>query len=226
MADQDVILPEQNPHLAKRFRGYLPIVVDIETGGFDAVNNAILEIAVVTLKMTENGNLQRDQTYFHHIMPHPSTSMTQSSLEFTGIDPYHPFRFAVTEEQGIRELFAIIRKHVKNASCQKAILVGHNAAFDMSFLQAAVARHKMKRNPFHPFSTLDTASLSAVFLGQTVLARAVQAAGLRFHQEQAHSAIYDAEITADLFCRITNQWLNQGGWDVDENKPMSFSNNT
>ena len=222
MANSDVILPDQNPQLAKRFRGYLPVVVDIETGGFDAQQHAILEIAMVTLKMDQHGLLQRDHTYFHHIIPDPNTCMTKASLEFTGIDPYHPFRFAVLESEALKELLDVVRKHVKHARCQKAILVGHNAAFDLSFLQAAIARHHIKHSPFHTFSMIDTSSLSAVFLGQTVLARAVETAGLTFRHEDAHSAIYDAEITADLFNLITNQWLHQGGWNIQQNQPCKF----
>ncbi|MGW8228635.1 MAG: ribonuclease T, partial [Gammaproteobacteria bacterium] len=42
--------------------------------------------------------------------------------------------------------------------------------------------------------------------GQTVLARAVQAAGIQWNQKEAHSAVYDAERTAELFCRIVNTW--------------------
>lgn len=219
MADKAIIFPKQNPHLATRFRGYLPVVIDIETGGFDANQHAILEIAAVMLVMDETGKLHRGETYFHHITPHPRTIMTQSSLEFTGIDPSHPFRFAISEAEAFRELFTIVHQHLKHARCQKAILVGHNAAFDMSFLQAAINRNSIKHSPFHSFSTIDTASLSAVFLGQTVLARAVQAAGLYFNQQKAHSAIYDAEITADLFCTITNQWLLKQGWNNGNNRP-------
>lgn len=206
MANKTLTLPDQNPLLKKRFRGYLPVVVDIETGGFDPDKNPLLEMAIVTLQMDADGRLHRDATYFEHIQPFSGSITTSESLEFTGIDPDHPFRFAVAETIALQNLFKIIRAHLKHVGCQRAILVGHNPAFDLSFLKAAVKRCNLKRNPFHAFSSIDTASLGAVAFGQTVLARATMAAGIGYHPEKAHSAIYDAEITADLFCTVVNQW--------------------
>jgi ribonuclease T len=73
-------------------------------------------------------------------------------------------------------------------------------------MNAAVARTGIKRNPFHPFSCFDTATLAGVAYGQTVLSRAALAAGLDWESESAHSATYDAERTADIFCAICNQF--------------------
>src|SRR5690606_4949068 len=95
--------------------------------------------------------------------------------------------------------------------CNRAVLVGHNAFFDHQFLYAAATRAQIKRNPFHPFSCFDTATLGGVALGQTVLARACHAAGISLCQKEAHSALYDAEKTADLFCHIVNRWKALGG---------------
>jgi ribonuclease T len=99
-----------------------------------------------------------------------------------------------------------VRREVKLNRCNRAILVGHNAPFDLNFVNAASDRNDCKRNPFHPFSTLDTVTLGAVVYGQTVLARVAQAAGMNWDGEQAHSAVYDAEKTADIFCHIVNTW--------------------
>ncbi|MCK5871865.1 MAG: ribonuclease T, partial [Methylococcales bacterium] len=41
---------------------------------------------------------------------------------------------------------------------------------------------------------------------QTVLAKIAQAAGLDWDAEQAHSALYDAQQTAKLFCIMINRW--------------------
>jgi ribonuclease T len=84
--------------------------------------------------------------------------------------------------------------------------VGHNSAFDLGFINEAIERSAIKRNPFHPFSSFDTATLCGVAFGQTVLSRAVKAAGLEFDEESAHSAAYDAEITADVFCEVVNRF--------------------
>jgi len=189
-----------------RFRGYLPVVVDVETGGFDAARHALLEIAAVVLDIDEGGKLVPGEAVHTHVEPAPGTEIDPKSLEITKIDVDHPFRFAEPERQALNHIFAPIRAAVKRHGCQRAILVGHNAHFDLGFLNAAVARSGHKRNPFHPFSVFDTVTLAGVAYGQTVLARAVQAAGFPWNAEDAHSALYDAEQTAKLFCRVVNAW--------------------
>ncbi|MDH5830673.1 ribonuclease T [Luteimonas sp. M1R5S18] len=192
--------------LAKRFRGYLPVVVDVETGGFDWNRHALLEIAVVPIDVDEGGALVLDTPASAHVVPAPGTQIDPQSLEVTGIDLDHPFRFAKPEREALDHVFATVRAAVKKHACQRAILVGHNAHFDLNFVNAAVARSGHKRNPFHPFSVFDTVTLAGVAYGQTVLARAVQAAGFAWSSEDAHSALYDAEQTAKLFCNIVNAW--------------------
>ncbi len=202
----DRVSTHYDPAIALRFRGFLPVVVDVETAGFDAARDALLEIAAVTLRTDGDGRLEPAETSHAHIVPFPGANLDPRALAFTGIDPYHPFRLAVPERQGLESVFGTVRRAVKSSGCRRAILVGHNAAFDLGFVNAAVGRAGIKRNPFHPFSTLDTVSLSALAFGHTVLARAVQLAGLAWDERQAHSAIYDAERTADLFCAIVNRW--------------------
>lgn len=194
--------------IAGRFRGFMPVVVDVETAGFNAETDALLEIAAVLLDVEEDGNWFQEQTISRHVHPFEGANLDQSALDFTGIDPDHPFRkeIAVTEKQALQDIFQIIRRKMKRHGCKRAILVGHNAAFDLGFLNAAVARCQIKRSPFHPFSTLDTVSLGGLAYGQTVLSRAVQAAGIAWNEDEAHSARYDAERTADLFCNIVNRW--------------------
>lgn len=200
--------------LTDRFRTYMPVVIDVETGGFNCQTDAILEIAAVILSMDEKGILGIEQTYFHRIIPFDGANIEAAALKFTGIDPYHPLRIARTEKEVFQTLFKIVRDAMKANQCRRAILVGHNAHFDHGFVNAASERHKLKRNPFHPFSSFDTASLAGLAFGQTVLARACDAAGMEFDDSQAHSARYDAEKTAELFCKIVNKWRDLGGWPL------------
>jgi len=197
--------PATSP-LGTRFRGYLPVVVDVETGGFDCNRHALLEIAAVPLDIDADGQLVPGEAVHAHVEPAPGTLIDPQSLEITKIDVDHPFRFAEPERQALNHIFGPIRAAVKKHRCQRAILVGHNAHFDLNFLNAAVIRSGHKRNPFHPFSVFDTVTLAGVAYGQTVLARAVQAAGFRWDSDEAHSALYDAEQTARLFCKIVNAW--------------------
>ncbi len=192
--------------VSQRFRGFLPIVVDVETGGFNPRTDALLEIAVVILRMNSKGSFMPDKTLSTHVQPFEGANLEPASLQVNGIDPWHPLRIALTEKDALDWIFKDVRKAVKSNECNRAILVGHNANFDLSFLNAAVDRTGIKRNPFHPFSSLDTVSLSAVVYGQTVLSRAAQAAGLKWDKNEAHSAAYDAQKTADLFCTIVNRW--------------------
>ncbi len=195
--------------MSRRFRGYLPVVVDVETGGFDASRHALLELAAVPLELDDQGLLIPGQTHAAHVVPAEGTQIDPKSLEVTGIRLDHPFRLAKAEKDALEHVFAPIRAALKKHNCQRAILVGHNAHFDLGFINAAVARSGHKRNPFHPFSVFDTVTLGGVAFGQTVLARAVPAAGIEFDASQAHSAVYDTEKTAELFCHIANQWPRQ-----------------
>lgn len=192
--------------MAQRFRGFLPVVVDVETGGFNPRTDALLEIAAVTLRMTESGELEPDETVSTHVQPFEGANLEPKSLEVTGIDPWHPLRAARNEHDALSFVFQPVRRAVKENSCTRAILVGHNASFDLSFVNAAVERSGIRRNPFHPFSYLDTVTLGALAYGQTVLARASRAAGLEWEQSEAHSAVYDTQMTARLFCEVVNRW--------------------
>lgn len=198
--------------MANRFRGFLPVVVDVETGGFDSSKHALLEIAAVTLKMDGDGVIKPAETIAAAVIPHPDTKTEQSALDFTGIDPSDPNRQALEEKEALNRIFQAVRQSIREQDCTRAVIVAHNAHFDLGFVNAATERAGIKRNPFHPFSCFDTATLAGLAFGQTVLAKACAAAGIPFSNREAHSAAYDAERTAELFCQIVNQWQNLGGW--------------
>ncbi|QOC21504.1 ribonuclease T [Wenzhouxiangella sp. AB-CW3] len=192
--------------IANRFRGFLPVVVDVETGGFNPQTDALLELAVCIIEMDEDGWTRPGEVHMRHVEPFEGANIETAALEFNGIRPDHPLRPAVEERRALQELFLPVRQTLRATGCKRAVLVGHNAHFDLSFLNAAIARTSYKRNPFHPFSCFDTATMGGLAYGQTVLARAVQAAGLDWDKSQAHSAAYDTERTASLFCNIVNRW--------------------
>jgi ribonuclease T len=195
------------PHpIAARFRGFLPVVIDVETAGFDPQRHALLEIAAVVMRLENDGWLTPGATLSCHVLPFIGAEIDPRALAFNKIDPDHPFRDAISEKDALNRVLTPIRKAVNAHGCNRAILVGHNAHFDLGFVKAAVERTNYKRNPFHAFSVFDTVSLAGLAYGQTVLAKAVQAAGLSWDEKEAHSAIYDAEKTAELFCAIVNRW--------------------
>lgn len=202
--------------MAQRFRGFLPVVVDVETGGFNADSDALLEIAMVTLKMDDDGYLQPNETLSANIHPFDGANLEQEALDFTGIDPFDPERDAEFEIDALTPMLQTVRREIKHYGCNRAVLVGHNAHFDHGFLRAAIDRNDIKRDPFHPFSSFDTASIAAIALGQTVLAKSCKVAGIEFDNNEAHSAAYDTFKTAELFCYIVNRYKDLGGWPLAE----------
>ena len=201
--------------LKKRFRGYFPVVIDVETAGFNSKTDALLEICAVTLKMDDDGELHPASTIHFHVEPFEGANIEKEALDFIGLrDPFSPLRGAIPEAQALKEIFKLVRKEQKVADCSRAIIVAHNAQFDHSFVKEACERNKLKRIPFHPFATFDTATLSGLAYGQTVLAKACKVAGIEFDNKEAHSALYDTQKTAELFCGIVNKWKALGGWPL------------
>jgi ribonuclease T len=205
-------MSESKALLSHRFRGYFPVVIDVETAGFNAATDALLELAAITLKMDQHGDLQLDQTFHYHIDPFEGANLEQAALDFNGIDPYCALRGAINETDAMKDLCKQIRKTQKAADCQRSVIVAHNASFDQGFVNAAIERSNIKRTPFHPFVSFDTTSLAGLTLGQTVLVKACEAASIEFDQREAHSALYDTKKTAELFCYMVNRWRALGGW--------------
>ncbi|MGE4594487.1 MAG: ribonuclease T [Gammaproteobacteria bacterium] len=190
--------------LKDRIRGYLPVVIDVETAGFNESKDALLEICAITLDIDESGKFIQTEPMHFHVEPFKGANLNPSALKFNGIDVNNPFRMAVSEKQALGEIFNKIKIELNNKECTRAILIGHNAFFDLGFLKAATERVKIK-SPFHQFSTLDTVTLSALYFGETVLAKAMVKAGIEWDDSQAHSALYDTQKTAELFCKIFNE---------------------
>lgn len=204
-----------SPMLSKRFRGFLPVIVDVETGGVDPQHDALLELAAITITMDEQGFISPDQSFHYHIEPSAGMRLDPKALAFNKIDPGHPFRFAEPEADVLKNLFEVIKEDCQRKKCRRAVLVGQNAWFDQQFLNAAAKRHGLtKTHPFHTFTSFDTATLSGLVFGQTVLSRALALANIPFNTDDAHSALYDAQCTALLFCEIVNKFQKMGGWPL------------
>ena len=190
--------------IQERFRSFLPVVVDMETGGCNEKTDALLEFAAIIIGVDQNFNLYREKTIHYHVHPFEGANIEEEALRINGIDPYSPFRLALDEKEVLAAVFQKIHKALKYYQCTRAILVGHNSFFDLKFLNEATARCKIKNNPFHKFSSLDTVTLGALVYRHTVLAKIAAAAGYEWDAESAHSALYDAQITANIFCKIIN----------------------
>lgn len=203
--------------LNQRFRGYFPVIIDVETAGFNSQSDALLEIAAITLKQDENGLLSPNTCFHEHVIPFEGANIEKAAIEFNGIDPFCALRGAKAEDEVMKDLCTFVRKSQKEADCQRSVIVAHNAAFDQGFVNAAITRQNIKRTPFHPFVSFDTTTLAALTVGQTVLIKACEAAQIEFEQSQAHSALYDTQKTAELFCFMVNRYQILGGWPLDKN---------
>ncbi len=192
--------------IKKRFRGFLPVVIDVETGGLEPKNDALLELAAITIEMDEQGLVFPAEEFHYHILPFKGANLDPKSLAFNKIDPDYPLRFAIEEKDAMKELCQKVTQACKKNQCQRAVLVGHNAWFDQHFLNSALTRSHLTKTPFHRFTSFDTATLSGLVFGQTVLSKALAEANIPYDNEEAHSALYDAQRTAELFCAIVNKW--------------------
>lgn len=192
--------------IKKRFDGFLPIVIDVETSGARAHTDALLEIAAFLVELDDEGKYVIGDFYHTHVEPFEGARIDPEAMAVNRITIEHPFRFAIPEEDALTGLFEFTREALKKHQCRRAILVGHNAHFDLGFLQATAKRCKLyNKNPYHNYTVFDTATLGAMFYGKSVLAKAIAAAKIEFNRDEAHSAVYDARKTAELFCGILNK---------------------
>ena len=99
--------------LARRFRGFLPVVVDVETGGLNCATDALLEIAAVLIDVAPDGTLLRGATHSYHVKPFAGANIEAASLAVTGIDPFHPLRPALDEKDALTRIFKEVRDAVK-----------------------------------------------------------------------------------------------------------------
>lgn len=207
--------------IKNRFDGFLPIVIDLETSGCIAATDGLLELAAVLVNFDDNDQLQPGALYACHIELFPGARLDPKAMAVNRIDPEHPFRFAIQEKEALLELFAFVQQALKATGCRRAMLTGHNAHFDLSFLQAAIHRCDLrKKSPFHSFACFDTATLAGFVYGKTVLAKALSAARIPFDHNEAHSAIYDAQSTATLFCKMINGTKTKFSERYQKNNPI------
>src|SRR6202142_895787 len=99
--------------LATRFRGFLPVVIDVETGGFNPQTDALLEIAAGLVDMGSDGTLWAGETHRYHVTPFPGSNLDPPSLAVNGIDPHHPLRPAISEDDAPHRIFREVRNAIR-----------------------------------------------------------------------------------------------------------------
>lgn len=190
--------------MEERFDGYYPIVIDIETGGLDKNSHPILQIGAVALSFNKEGKMIPYSECKINLHPTRDTTCHPHSLAIHGINPYDLQRKAVAPALALTALCKFVRQAQRAHGCRRSLIVGHNVSFDAQFIHTYIEKYKVKRSPFHPFVNFDTTSIAGLLTGSTKLLEAVQRLGITYDSEQAHDALYDAYITAQLFCKSTN----------------------
>ena len=90
--------------LSERFRGYLPVVLDLETGGFDHQVNPILELACCFVQMQDDRLSIKGQESWN-VQPVDGMVVEPASLKVTGIDLDDPHRDAMDEASVLKDFF-------------------------------------------------------------------------------------------------------------------------
>lgn len=102
--------------LCDRFRGFYPVVIDVETAGFNAKTDALLEIAAITLKMDEQGWLMPDTTLHFHVEPFVGANLQPEALAFNGIDLNDPLAARSANTRRCTKFLKLYVKALKRAA--------------------------------------------------------------------------------------------------------------
>lgn len=191
-----IVFDSENQDLDSRF-----VVFDIETTGFSAVNDRIIEIGAVKV---EGGQIVDRYSTF--------------------VNPERPIPFEIEKLTGIHDgmvedadvIEDILPKFME--FCQDCIMVAHNAEFDMSFIKENCRRQGIERK----FTVVDTLAMARSLLPDLKnykLDTVVEAVGGGL--ENHHRAVEDAESTADIFVKFVARLKNMGVTDLDTLNSMS-----
>ena len=196
-----IVFDSENQDLDSRF-----VVFDIETTGFSAVNDRIIEIGAVKV---EGGRIVDRYSTF--------------------VNPERPIPFEIEKLTGIHDGMVEDAEVIEDVLpkfmefCQDCIMVAHNAEFDMSFIRENCRRQGIERK----FTVVDTLAMARSMLPDLKnykLDTVVEAVGGSL--ENHHRAVEDAESTADIFVKFVARLKNMGVTDLDTLNSMSqMSNN-
>ncbi len=169
------------------------VVFDIETTGFSPVNNRIIEIGAVKVS---GGEIADKFSTF--------------------VNPDVPIPFEIEKLTGINDSMVIDAPFIEEvlpeflAFCEGAVLVAHNAEFDMSFIKENAMRQNLKRE----FTYVDTVGIARILLphqGKHTLDAVAKT--MEVSLENHHRAVDDAGATAEIFVKFIPM-LKENGADT------------
>lgn len=172
------------------------VVFDIETTGFSAKFDEIIEIAGVKV---ENGEITERFSEFvrpEKVIPQRITELTRITNDMVS---------------DARTIDVVLRDFL--SFCDGCVLVAHNANFDVGFLK----KFSEKLHYDFDFCYIDTLGLSRKFVKKIKRHKLnLVAKALGFTFEGHHRAIHDAEITAKIFLAFVDMMQREGVSDVLE----------
>ena len=182
------------------------VVFDIETTGFSAKSDRIIEIGAVKV---EKGKItDRFSTFVNPEIPIPFRIEKLTSINDS----------MVIDAPKIEEVLPKFMEF-----CKGAVMVAHNADFDMSFISANCERQGLDCD----FTIVDTVAMSRyliIGLGRYKLDNVAKALGIVL--EHHHRAVDDAECTALIFLKLCKMLAGKGITNLDEvNKEGKQSKN-
>ena len=169
------------------------VVFDIETTGFSPVNNRIIEIGAVKV---EKGKITDRFSSF--------------------VNPDVPIPFEIEKLTGINDSMVMDAPFIEQvlpeflAFCGGAVLVAHNASFDMGFIKENARRQNMAREVTY----VDTVGIARILLphqAKHTLDAVAKTLGISL--ENHHRAVEDAEATAEIFVKFIPM-LKEAGADT------------
>ena len=185
---QEIVTGERGQDFSAEF-----VVFDIETTGFSPVNNRIIEIGAV--KVSGGGISDRFSSF---------------------VNPDVPIPFEIEKLTGINDSMVMGAPFIEEvlpeflAFCKDAVLVAHNANFDMSFIKENALRQNIRRQ----FTYVDTVGIARILLphqAKHTLDAVAKTMGVSL--ENHHRAVDDAEATAEIFVKFISL-LKEAGADT------------
>ncbi len=179
------------------------VVFDLETTGFNPVMNKIIEIGGV--KVVNGVITERFSSFVNPQIPIP-----YEIEDLTGINDG-----MVMEAKTIEEILPEFMEF-----CQNAVMVAHNADFDMSFIKHNLRLQGIKKS----FTVIDTVALARNLLsGLSRFKLDTVAKALGVPLKNHHRAVDDAECTAEIFIKLVHMLSERGIEDLNQLRQYAIS---
>lgn len=173
---------------------------DVESGGLDDSKHSLLRIGLVIWK---NGIILDKLEIF---IKSDNYCYDEESMKINKIDLNWLTINGISEQQAIEEINSFVNKYFPNS---KALLGGHNIYFDIAFLKRLYRENSISFSSYFEHRTIDTCSIMKYLYFCDKLPKQVQSLtsackyfNFEIDDNERHGALYDAEITSEVFTKL------------------------